>query len=215
MKKIIALAAALVALAGFSATPAHAQGQGRGRGIFPGLTLVQMTAPLQVKLKLTDEQKSKIGTIRETATQERQAALQEAQNGGDRQAAFAKIQDSAKKHEEEAQALLTAEQKTQFEGWKKESETYSGLGPASVGLLGVDGLNDEQKGKLKALAADTKTKTEAITQSVQASGDRQAARQQREALQTETQAAIAKILTPDQAKQLMEATPVTGRRDNQ
>jgi Spy/CpxP family protein refolding chaperone len=212
MKKLTVLVATLVALVVLQANPAHAQGQGRGRAAFPGLSLVQMTAPLQTKLKLTDEQKTKLTAISETAMQERQAAFQEAQNGGDRQAIFAKIQENAKKHEESALALLNAEQKTQYEGWKKESETYSGLGAASVGLLGVDGLNDEQKTKLKALAEETKTKSEAINQSGQAGAERRTARQ---ALQTETEAAIAKILSADQVKQLTEATPRFGRRQNQ
>lgn len=216
MKKLIALAATLIALAAVPTMPAHAQGQGRGRMMFQGLTLVQLTPPLQTKLKLTDDQKSKINTIRETATQERQAAFQEAQNGGDRQAIFAKIQEDAKKHEAAAMALLTAEQKTHFEGWKTESTMYDGLGAASVGLLGVDGLNDDQKSKLKALAAETKTKTEAISQAAQAGGDRQAARQQRQQLQADTEVAIGKILTADQVKQLEGATPRTmGRRNNQ
>src|SRR4051812_42015386 len=123
MKKLVALAAVLAAVTLVPALPARAQGQGR-RGMFPGLTLIQMPAPLQAKLKLTDDQKAKLQTMRDAQLAEFQAGQQEAQNGGDRQAIFQKIAASRQKADADALALLTADQKTQFEGMKKESAQY-------------------------------------------------------------------------------------------
>ena len=105
-------------------------------------------------------------------------------------------------------ALLNDGQKKQVEGLKQEAMAYEGLGPAATALLSVTGLNDEQKGKLKALSTDTGGKRREILQSVQ--GDRQAAQEKLRALQMETSTALAAILNADQNKQLQDALRAAG-----
>ena len=217
MKKLVALVALSVAVCVCGAPAVHAQqlGQGRpgiGRGFQSGLTLLQLPAPLATKLKLTDEQKSKLDSSRGGI----RTAIQEArQSGGDQQANRQKMQEVAQKANADALAVLTPEQKTTFTAWQAEAAKYQGLGRAGIGLLSVEGLSDDQKSKLKTLGTETGEKRRTLFQSAQG-GDRQAVFQQMRALETDTESAVRKILTEDQVKQFDAGLPpqIGQRRPN-
>jgi hypothetical protein len=69
--------------------------------------------PVQEELKLTSDQKSKVDAV----LQEQRAAMREAfqdGGGGDPQAARAKMEEMRKKSNEKLEAILTADQKTQW-----------------------------------------------------------------------------------------------------
>jgi len=206
---VMGLAAGLLAGV-MAAGPVLAQDQQQrrpgGRGAFQGFSVLNLTPPLETRIGLNDEQKAKIKAISEKLRADNMALIQSA--GEDRRAAFQKTQENRTKAEAEAMALLNDGQKKQVEGLKQEAMAYEGLGPAAVALLSVTGLNDEQKGKLKALSTDTGGKRREILQSVQ--GDRQAAMEKLRALQMETNTALAAILNADQNKQLQDAMRAAG-----
>lgn len=120
---------------------------------------------------------------------------------GDQQAALQKFQAARQKSEGEAETVLTSEQKTQWTALKTENEQFQGLGRAGVALAGVEALTDDQKGKLKTLAEETGGKRRTVFQDAVQGGDRAAAREKIQALETESDAAVRKLLTADQVKQ--------------
>jgi hypothetical protein len=208
MRRLTALAMVAVATV-LAAAPASAQGQGRrGRGGFgQNFSILQLTPPLETKLAITPTQKTEIDKLRMAVRQEVQAAFQ---GGGDRQAAMEKIRMVNMKAEADAVALLNGDQKTKYAAMKEESTKYRGLGRYQVGLLGVD-LKPEQKAGLVTLAAEREKAREALMQSLQG-GDRQANGEKMRAFQMETDAAVGKILTPEQLKEAQAAAPQPGRR---
>lgn len=214
MKRIFAIAL-LAGAACLSPQPrafAQQQQQARPGGMFGQVSVLQMTPPLQAKLKLTEEQKSKVDGLRKKLQETRMAAVQEAQNGGDQMAAFQKVAAAQRASETEAEALLTEEQKKNLAGMKEQAMQLRGLGRSAVGLLGVDGLTDDQKAKLKALSDDSAAKARELFQSAAQGGDRQAAVQKLLAMQAESETAVKKLLTADQAKQFEAALPAQMRR---
>jgi hypothetical protein len=206
-----ATATLVLAIAAFIASPAAAQGQGFGfLGGLGGFSLLQLTPPLEMKLALTDEQKTKLATARDAMRQQTREAFQGGQDA-DRQAALQKLQAIRQKAEADAAALLTAEQKPKYEAMKKMSEEYQGLGRHSVGLLGVDGLTDDQKSKLKALAADIGAKRRELFQG----GNFQEALPKIRELDMQTATAVGNILTADQLKQHNATMPQMRRPGGQ
>jgi Spy/CpxP family protein refolding chaperone len=218
-QRLIACLTLTLALGASAFTPAaHAQQPGRpgGRfqrgGPFGQLSVLTLTDAQMDQLKFTADQKSKLNAIRERLQTERRALIGQGA-GGDRQAAFQKLQELNQKAQADALAILTDDQKKQFEAMKTAAEAYAGLGRSGAALMSVTGLTDDQKNKLKALAAETQTKRQALFQEFQSGGDRQAAAQKLQSFQTETDAAVKKILTADQAKQFdaaLQALPRGG-----
>lgn len=200
---MVALLAMLVAV------PALAQGQRRGLG--GGMGLLQLPAPLQERLKLTAEQKTKMESIRAMLQQETMKTFQAIQNGGDAQESFGKLQELRQKSEADAVAALTPEQKQGWEGIQQEAREYAGFGPLSFSVVAVQALTDEQKTKLKALSGEMAGKQRELLQSLR-DGDRQAALQKLQAHRMEMEASIKKLLTADQAKQFEAAIPPMPRR---
>jgi predicted nucleic acid-binding Zn-ribbon protein len=191
-------ATAALVLAGLALiAPVMAQ-QGGGRGFFGRLNLAQLPAPLQDRLHLTEDQKSHLQQIRDSSREKLRDARQN--SSGDQQADRQKMQEIFQKAEADSEALLTPDQKTEWDRMKEHHRNYQGLGPrSSVALLGVEGLSEDQKSQLKSLATDTGGKLRDIRQN--SSGDQQGAREKARALMTETEASIRKILHDDQVKQ--------------
>jgi len=177
-----------------------AQAQQRGRGGAQGLSPTRLSPGLQTKLALTADQKSKLEAVSMKAREEGRALGQDATR--EQRAAL------NQKIEAEALGVLTADQKKTYETWKAEVMPYEGLGRTHVALLAVSGLNADQKKQLSDLSNATREKRRAAGQG--GAGNREAA----QALETEAQAGIKKILTADQVKQFEAevATLPTGRR---
>lgn len=196
--------------------PAQAQqgGRGRGRGGIQ-LSLMRLPAPLADKLALSAEQKSKLAAIGEKLQADTAAARQSA--GGDRQAAMQKTRELTMAAQTEASALLNADQKKNWEAWAAMHREIAGLGRSATALLMVNGLTDDQKGKLKTLAETTQGKRRELFQGAQG-GNNPELREKAMALETETQTAIKAILTGDQPTQFeagLAAIPQGRRRQNQ
>ena len=215
----LGIAVALIAACGLLAGPAGAQqqqrrqGQGQGRfggGLFggQGVTLMAAPAPVQEKLKLDAGQKEKLAAIREKMSAEMRANFQ---GGGQGQRpgpeVIQKITAMREKSESEAVALLSPDQKKQWDGMKADAEKYQGIGRGSMALMAVDGLTADQKSKLAALAQEIQGKRREMLQGAAQGGDRQAVGQKMRELDTQTTDAVKKILTPEQAKQYDAAQP--------
>jgi hypothetical protein len=204
--------------AGLAAAPAFAQGQGQRRGGFGNPGLMLLSAPgVQTRLNLTADQKGKLEGIQTRTREETRAAFQAA--AGDRQAAGQKVRELNQKAETEALAVLTGEQKQQFEAIKAEQQQYQGLGRASLALLSVTGITAEQKTKLTEASRQAGAKRQELFQSAQGGGF-EGIREKMQALETETNASVKAILNADQQKQFdtaLEATPrgFGGRRRQQ
>jgi hypothetical protein len=190
----------LALAAGSLAVCASAQAQ-QGFGRFGGgpLRVLELTPALETRVKLTEDQKGKMNAMREALQKEGAAAAAAVQAGGEPREAFQKIRQLAEKSEGEALALLTPDQKKEFDALKVEAEGYQGLGRSRVVILSITGLTDPQKGQLKTLATETQGKRREIIQG--AGDDRQAAFQKMRALEQESAASIKKVLTADQQKQ--------------
>lgn len=108
-RALVVIAAATLAVASFAQGGGFGGGQGRGMRMMGGSpTMLLREEEVQTELKLTDEQKSKIGEIQGSMRERMQPIMQEA--AGDREkmtAAFAKVMEGMTK---EINAVLTADQ---------------------------------------------------------------------------------------------------------
>ncbi|MGV3723392.1 MAG: hypothetical protein ACO1SX_21055 [Actinomycetota bacterium] len=188
--------------------PAFAQGQGgqgrggfRGRGVF---SILRLAPPVQSRLNLNADQKTKIEAISDRLRTELRGVFQA---GGDREAAIAKLRETNQKAEAEAVALLDATQKKQYEDLKTEAMGYAGLGGAGSALLAITDLTAEQKTKLKALAT-----TAAQRPRPEPGGDRAAAAQARRTQSEADRTAVKAILTPAQQTQFDAAVAASRQR---
>lgn len=197
MKRLFLIVALAGAVCAAPLLRAHAQQQRPPVEINSPANLMQLTLPVQTRLKLTEEQKGKIDGIRKKLQEALVAAAQEVKDGGDRLAALQKVTATRRACEAEAEALLTDDQKKTLSGLQEQAAQWTGLGRSTTGLLSVDGLTDEQKAKLKALAAETTAKSRTLLQDA----DRQAAVRKVQELQAEAEVSVKKILTPEQVKQ--------------
>jgi hypothetical protein len=201
----------LVAAAALALLPSGAFAQQRGFGRFGGGPLLA-SPPAQARLQLTADQKSKVQAIQMKSREELRGLFQ---GGGDRQAALEKFREANQKAEAEMVAVLTADQKKQYDGLKTDDMQWQGLGRSSRALIGVTTLNADQKTKLAALAKDAGAKRQDLFQSAQ--GDFGAIREKMQALDAESTAGIKKILNAEQAKQFDDALatlPQPGRQRN-
>jgi Spy/CpxP family protein refolding chaperone len=219
--KTLSVAAAAIAVVSIGlAAPSRAHAQPPGRPGFGAqfgggaAGLLELPPAVQAKLKLTEEQKTRIAAIRTKSQEDVRNAFQGAAGGGDRQAAFRAMTEARRKAETDAVALLTADQKKQLDELKTQAQQYQGLGREAVALLAVDGLTADQQGQLKKLATDAQAKRQEALRSLQGGGGGGGALRGLQQLQTETTAAIRKILTADQAKQfdaVVATLPAPGR----
>jgi len=188
--RMLAVTVGVTALVGAYTAQAQQNGQRGQRGIFR-LSVLGLPAPLHTKLQITADQKTKLEAIQMRLRTEAQAAGQ---------GNFQEVRARREKANEEALAILTADQKTRFEALRMESDKYAGLGRAGTALLVVDGLTADQKSKLEALSMETRTKQRELFQGAGQGADRQALAEKFRAMETETVAAVTKVLTADQAK---------------
>lgn len=173
--------------------PAPAKPEKRPMG---ALSLLQRPPNLASRLQITPEQKSKLDTLQTRLQSEMQALY-----GKDHQILPEKFQEitrSREKAEDEAMAVLTAKQRKEFEAVNRDYLSMDGIGASALRLISVTNLSDEQKTKLKTLANDTKTKRSSIVVGLAKGGDQKEITKKLQEMETETQAAIKKILTAAQ-----------------
>jgi len=199
MKRLLLIAALVGLGCACPLSPAYAQQQPQSRpaGMSSQVNLLQLPPALQAKLKLTADQKGKIAGIRKKLAETSAAVAQEVEKGGERRAAVRKDLAARQAAETEAEAALTDAQKSSFAGMKEQVAQWRGLGRAATALVAVEGLTEDQKGKLKALAAETAAKAREILRGE----DRRASLRKVQAMQMETEESVKKLLTADQVKQ--------------
>jgi periplasmic protein CpxP/Spy len=214
MHRRVFMAAIFAAPLLIAAAPVRAQNQGGRFRMLQEVPLYGLPPQVQARLNLTEEQKTKIGDIGKRVAEEQRQAFEAAGAGGNRQEVFQKLQASRQKANEEAAALLNADQKTQWTGMQKSMEENVGLGRSAVALLAIEGLTDEQKTKLKAVGTDFGGKRRELFQSAQG-GNFQGMREKMAELDMQSAAEVRKILSADQGKVFdatLAAVPTPGRR---
>lgn len=119
MKKLVMIFALLLGVAGFAnAQQGGGQGRGPGRG---GMMMKpeERVKQLDEKLKLSDDQKTKLTAVF-TAQQEDMKKLREEMQGGDRGAMMEKMQKFRTDSEAKVTAVLTEDQKKAYKTWQDE-----------------------------------------------------------------------------------------------
>lgn len=114
---VLALGAAMAAQAQNPTPQGQPPAQG-GMGMGRGMGMAQM---LMKDITLTADQQTKFDAIQAKYREQMQAARAEMQ-GGDRDAARAKMRELMSKQSEEIKAILTDDQKKQFDANQKEME---------------------------------------------------------------------------------------------
>ncbi len=212
MKKLNILSITALALGGLVLTSSLAQAQenkegrkgrpeGQGRpGGFGGQQLTE-------QLGLTEEQKPKVAAIMQEQGEKMRAMFGD--QGGSREDRATKMRELGEATSAKLKAVLTKEQMEKYEKARTEMAGRFGGGPGGPGGFGgapsaerLDamakelGLNDEQKGKIKAVYDEQAKKMEALR------GDQGGSREDRMAkfreLTEATAAKIKPILTAEQ-----------------
>jgi Spy/CpxP family protein refolding chaperone len=186
--------------------PGGGPGFGFGGGQFGGGGSVSSApiAALEVGLKLTAEQKTKIIDIQKQTTTDRNKMMQELRNGGQPdQAAFQafmqKMQTMNKEADKKITDLLTPEQKKLLPAVLKDIQTLSAVGiPAPT--MGDLKLTDDQKKKIADIAAASQKTMQEKMQEARQSGDFQAIREIMMTNRKETHDKALAVLTEDQKK---------------
>lgn len=112
MKKLMMICGLMLGIAGF----AQAQ-QGGGRGMM--MKPEERVKQLDEKLKLSDDQKTKLTSVF-TEQAESMKKMREEMQGGDRDAMREKIQKFRADGDAKVSAVLNEEQKKTYEAWQKE-----------------------------------------------------------------------------------------------
>jgi Spy/CpxP family protein refolding chaperone len=153
------------------------------------------------KLNLTGEQKQKLESINADFKSRMEELKKE---NITQQELKEKRQTLAKERMEKVQALLTPEQKTQMEQFRKEGKGAKNMnsGKRMGKMKSTLDLTDEQVAKLKTQKESFKSKAEAIKNNESLPADQK--KDQLKALRDEKRNSFKSILTPDQLKKLEE-----------
>jgi len=115
MKKLLMICGLMLGIAGFAQAQ---QGVGQGRG---GMMMKpeERVKQLDEKLKLSDDQKTKLTTVF-TEQAEAMKKMREEMQGADRDAMREKMQKFRADNDTKVSAVLTDDQKKTYEAWQKE-----------------------------------------------------------------------------------------------
>ncbi|HTE20638.1 MAG TPA: Spy/CpxP family protein refolding chaperone, partial [Armatimonadota bacterium] len=185
-----AVVAGLLSLA--LSTAAVAQGQGRRGG--RGATLPAVWA---TKLMLTEEQKGKIEAAN-TAYRTETRGLASVTDQQERRAVGQKARET---YTTALNGILTADQQKQVAALREAVREYEGMGEAATTMVALD-LTEEQKTKVKAIAAKYQPELEKLRAQRQTATDRRALRQQMRAEYDKMMDEVKAILTPAQIQLL-------------
>jgi len=191
--KVLAVATLTVMVTG----SAYAQRGGRF-GMMGGANLLGRPE-VQTELKLTDEQKTKVGTLVETLREERRGRFQDLRDATPEERM--KIQEQWRTEEmKKINEVLNPDQQKRFRQISLQQE-----GPMAVIHADVAteiGLTDDQKKKVADLQREMMEKQRGIFQEFQ--GDREGAMAKMQALRKETNDKAMAILTDDQKNKWKE-----------
>jgi Spy/CpxP family protein refolding chaperone len=117
MKKLMMICGLMLGIAGFAnAQQGGGQGGGQGRMMMKPEDRVKQ---LDEKLKLSDDQKTKLTAVF-TEQVEAMKKFREEMQGGDRDAMREKMQKMRADNDAKVTAVLTDDQKKTYEAWQKE-----------------------------------------------------------------------------------------------
>ena len=121
MKKLLVICGLLFSVVTFANAQQGGQGQG-GPGRRQMLTPEERVKLLDEKVKLTDDQKTKVTEAYTAAAAEQKKSREEAMasGGGDRDAMMAKFQKMQADLDTKIKAILTDEQKAAYKTWQDE-----------------------------------------------------------------------------------------------
>jgi hypothetical protein len=203
---VLAIGVALVAADTASAQQRRGQGRGGFGGGRGGATLAMLLGNegVQKELKVTDDQKTKIDEFSRAQREKMQELFQGGQP--DRE----KVQEAQKSSNEAAEKLVKDALKPEQQKRLKQIQYQVGGIQSLASNEEVQKalkLSDEQKEKLKTLAADQqKDLTELMQAARGGGGNRQELAQKRTALQKDYMTKAVAVLTADQKKEWKELT---------
>lgn len=120
MKKLLIICGLLFSVVTFANAQ---QGGGRPGGGRMNATPEERVKQLDEKVKLTDEQKTKVTAVYTEAAEAQKKMREEMQaGGGDRDAMMAKFQKMSADTDTKLNAIFTAEQKTAYKAWQDEQK---------------------------------------------------------------------------------------------
>ncbi len=212
--------AALIALT-LSSGPAFAQAEGTqpnpltrrrvlGNGALTRVSLLRLTPALEQRLKITPEQKARFAEIQSRTQQSLQGQINRNQTPEQRREGITKFQEGQLKAEAEAEALLVGDQKKTLEAIRADAEQFQGLGRYAIALLALPDLTADQRGKLKAFAADVRQKRGKLFQENRDPARRNQLQAVFRAQQQQIDAGVRALLTPAQVKLMEENLPGGG-----
>ena len=173
---------------------AHAQRGQRGlqgeRGGAASATLIQ-------RLNLTTDQQTKVKAAADTF----RADIQKARAMTDPQARRQAMRQARQNYETALNAALTPDQQRQLQSLREEARQYRAFGPIGSRLAGLN-LTDDQKTKIKAIAAKYQPETDKLRTALRNGGDREQLRTQSRELRRKMRNEVTAVLTPEQQKQL-------------
>ncbi|GAB1462262.1 hypothetical protein MASR2M52_02400 [Pedobacter sp.] len=116
MKKLMMICGLLFGMVVFAQAQQGGGRQGGGMGMNPEARVKQ----LDEKLKLADDQKTKLSTIFTEQADAQKKLREEAQASGDRAAMREKMTKMREENDKKVNAVLTAEQQKTYKAWQEE-----------------------------------------------------------------------------------------------
>jgi Spy/CpxP family protein refolding chaperone len=205
MRQILRLTLPALVICLLVGNVAFAQGRGGFGGFQMGGPMLLMNEQVQKELKITDEQKTKIGEVLQTLRPPEGTNPFQLQ-GAEREAYFAEMQKKSEAAGKKIDAeVLNPEQVTRFkqvELWVQGSRALA----TNAELAKELNLTDDQKGAIKTIVDESDKKIGQLRQSAFGQGvsdeDRTKAREQMATMRNETDAECMAVLTDDQQAKL-------------
>jgi hypothetical protein len=160
-----------------------------------------LEAPVVRRLDLAADQRTRLRDIQTRRAAEARRILGER---GNNEAAKRAVAEAGRKADAEMLAVLTPEQRRRWE----LIDRYSGLGlPTAAALVAVAGLTEDQRTRLRALGEQRLVRRVNAFYDVDLGGedDGRMLKEMMDEIDRDTDAAVQRILTPEQEKQLQAA----------
>jgi Spy/CpxP family protein refolding chaperone len=154
------------------------------------------SATLLQRLNLAADQQTKVKAAADTF----RADIEKARAMTDPQARRQAMRQARQNYETALNAVLTPDQQRQLQSLREEARQYRAFGPIGARLAGLN-LTDDQKTKIKAIAAKYQPETDKLRTALR-NGDREQLRTQSRELRRKMRDEVMAVLTPEQQKQL-------------